>query len=75
MQSGYRATFEYERGENIEKVAQLQATEQRLIGMAREVEKLHAEVLNAEKKALGNFLLPANAVVLLVEILINYFSL
>lgn len=46
-----RATFEYEKGLNIEKVEQLQAMEQNLIGMAREVEKLHAEVLNSEKRA------------------------
>ncbi|KDP38754.1 hypothetical protein JCGZ_04107 [Jatropha curcas] len=45
-----RATFEYEKGLNIEKVEVLQAMEQNLIGMAREVEKLHAEVLNAEKR-------------------------
>ncbi len=50
------ATFEYEKGINIEQVEQLKAMEKNLIGMAREVEKLRAEVLNAEKRAaLGNF--------------------
>jgi short-subunit dehydrogenase len=49
-------TFEYEKGINIEQVEQLKAMEKNLIGMAREVEKLRAEVLNAEKRAaLGNF--------------------
>ncbi|EEF34174.1 conserved hypothetical protein [Ricinus communis] len=46
-----RAMFEYEKGLNIEKVERLQAMEQNLIRMARELEKLHAGVLNAEKKA------------------------
>lgn len=48
-------TFEYEKGINIEQVEQLQAMEKNLIGMARELEKLRAEVLNAENRALGNF--------------------
>ncbi|KAJ0091525.1 hypothetical protein Patl1_14435 [Pistacia atlantica] len=43
-----RATFEYEKGKNIEKVEQLKAMEKDLIGMAREMEKLKAEVMNAE---------------------------
>ncbi|KAA8535445.1 hypothetical protein F0562_030448 [Nyssa sinensis] len=46
-----RTTFEYEKGLNMEKVEQMQAMEKDLIGMAREVEKLRAEVLNAEKRA------------------------
>lgn len=46
-----RTTFEYEKGLNMEKVEQMQAMEKDLVGMAREVEKLRAEVLNAEKRA------------------------
>ncbi|XP_050219071.1 protein FLX-like 4 [Mercurialis annua] len=46
-----RVMFESEKGLNIEKVEHLQAMEQNLIGMAREMEKLYAEVLIAEKKA------------------------
>lgn len=46
-----RATFEYEKGINIEQVEQMKAMEKNLIGMAREVEKLRAEVINAEKRA------------------------
>lgn len=49
------STFEYEKGKNIEQVEQMQGMEKNLFGMAREVEKLRAEVLNAEKRALGNF--------------------
>jgi hypothetical protein len=50
------ATFEYEKGINMEQVEQLIAMEKNLIGMAREVEMLRAEVLNAENRAaLGNF--------------------
>lgn len=45
-----RTTFEYEKGLNIDKVQQMQAMEKNLVGMAREVEKLHAEVLNVEKR-------------------------
>ncbi|XP_022749460.1 protein FLX-like 4 [Durio zibethinus] len=45
-----RVTFQYEKGSNIEQVEQMQAMEKELIGMAREVEKLRAEVLSAEKK-------------------------
>ena len=48
------STFEYEKGSNIEQVEQMKAMEKNLFGMAREVEKLRAEVLNAEKRALGN---------------------
>ncbi|CAL5376458.1 unnamed protein product [Camellia sinensis] len=44
-------TFEYEKGLNMEKVEQMQAMEKNMMGMAREVEKLRAEVLNAEKRA------------------------
>jgi len=46
-----RATFEYEKGINMEQVEQLIAMEKNLIGMAREVEMLRAEVLNAENRA------------------------
>lgn len=59
-----RITFDYEKGLNIEKVEQLKAMEPKLIGMAREVEKLHAEVLNAEKRASGNSFLLYNMVVI-----------
>lgn len=46
-----RTTFEYEKGLNIEKVEQLKVTEKEMLSMAREVEKLRAEVLNAERRA------------------------
>ncbi|KAG9455543.1 hypothetical protein H6P81_000051 [Aristolochia fimbriata] len=46
-----RAQFEYEKGVNIEQVEQMHAMERNLISMAREVEKLRAEVVNAEKRA------------------------
>ncbi|XP_011010508.1 PREDICTED: protein FLX-like 4 [Populus euphratica] len=46
-----RATFEYEKGLNIEKVEQMRAMEQNLIGMAREMENLRVDVLNAETRA------------------------
>ncbi|KAM5554052.1 protein FLX-like 4 [Rosa sericea] len=46
-----RATFEYERGRNIEQVEQMKAMEKNLMGMAGEVERLRTEVLNAEKRA------------------------
>lgn len=53
------ATFEYEKGINIEQVEQLKEIEKNLIGMAIEVEKLRAEVLNAENRAaLGKFSWP-----------------
>ncbi|MQM05031.1 hypothetical protein Taro_037829 [Colocasia esculenta] len=45
-----RTAFEYEKGSNIEQVKQMQVMEKNLISMAREVEKLRAEVLNSEKK-------------------------
>ncbi|KAK9937720.1 hypothetical protein M0R45_014492 [Rubus argutus] len=46
-----RATFEYEKGINIEQVEQMKEMEKNLVGMVREVERLRAEVLNAEKRA------------------------
>ncbi|XP_057967115.1 protein FLX-like 4 isoform X2 [Malania oleifera] len=48
-----RTAFEYEKGLNMEQVEQMQAMEKDMLGMAREVEKLRAEVLKAEKRALG----------------------
>ncbi|XP_043709387.1 protein FLX-like 4 [Telopea speciosissima] len=46
-----RATFQYEKGLNIEQVEQMKAMEKNLISVAREVEKLRAEVLNVENRA------------------------
>lgn len=45
-----RDTFEYEKSKNVELVDQLKAKEKKLIGMAREVEMLRAEISNAEKR-------------------------
>ncbi|RDY06553.1 Protein FLX-like 2, partial [Mucuna pruriens] len=45
-----RATFEYEKNKNIELVDYMKAKEKNLIVMAREVEMLRAEILNAEKR-------------------------
>lgn len=45
-----RDTFEYEKSKNVELVVQLKAKEKKLIGMAREVEMLRAEISNAEKR-------------------------
>ncbi|KAK9093896.1 hypothetical protein Scep_025365 [Stephania cephalantha] len=46
-----RVAFEYEKSLNMEQVEQLHAMEKNLLSMAREVEKLHAEVLNADRRA------------------------
>ncbi|KAI3754542.1 hypothetical protein L1987_54327 [Smallanthus sonchifolius] len=46
-----RSVFEHEKGLNTEKAAQLELMDKDLVGMAREVERLQAEVLNAEKRA------------------------
>ncbi|XP_077238226.1 protein FLX-like 4 [Tasmannia lanceolata] len=46
-----RAAFEYEKGLNMQQVEQMQAMENNLVSMAREVEKLRAEVSTAEKRA------------------------
>lgn len=46
-----RVTFEHEKGMNVEQVEQMKATEMNLIALAREVERLRAEVLNVEKRA------------------------
>ncbi|CAJ1944909.1 unnamed protein product [Sphenostylis stenocarpa] len=45
-----RGTFEYEKKKNIELVDYMKAKEKKLIAMAREVEMLRAEILNAEKR-------------------------
>ena len=50
-----RVAFEYGKGSNIDQVERMHAMERNLISLAREVEKLRAEVLNAEKKARGMF--------------------
>lgn len=44
-----RSTFEHEKRKNTEKVAQLEDMEKDLVRMARDVEKLRADVLNADK--------------------------
>jgi len=49
-------TFEYEKSKNVELVVQLKAKEKKLIGMAREVEMLRAEISNAEKRINGKSL-------------------
>ncbi|KAK9122211.1 hypothetical protein Syun_019828 [Stephania yunnanensis] len=46
-----RVAFEYEKSLNMEQVEQLHVMEKNLLSMAREVEKLHAEVLNADRRA------------------------
>ncbi|KAF4354855.1 hypothetical protein G4B88_030921 [Cannabis sativa] len=46
-----RDKFEYEKKLNIDEVEELRAMENKLISMAREVEKLRIQVSNAEKKA------------------------
>ncbi|KAM7472866.1 hypothetical protein LguiA_011049 [Lonicera macranthoides] len=46
-----RSTFEYEKGLNMGKVEEMQEMEKDLLAMARQVEKLRSEVLNAENKA------------------------
>ncbi|XP_019054237.1 PREDICTED: protein FLX-like 3 [Nelumbo nucifera] len=48
-----RTAFEYEKKANEEQVEQKQAMEKNLVSMAREIEKLRAEHLNAEKRARG----------------------
>lgn len=50
----YSATFDYEKGSNIEQVEQMQVMEKKLFSMAREIERLRLEVVNAEKRAHGN---------------------
>ncbi|KAI3929742.1 hypothetical protein MKX01_025910 [Papaver californicum] len=53
-----RVTFEFEKGLNVELVEQLQRMENDMMAMAREVEKLRAEVANAENRAYGTPSLP-----------------
>lgn len=48
-----RSTFEHEKGKNTEKVAKMELMEKDLVEMAREVERLRTEVLDAEKRANG----------------------
>lgn len=45
-----RAAFEYEKGLNMDQVDRMKATEKNLITLARELEKLQADVASAEKK-------------------------
>lgn len=49
-----RKTFEYEKGTNVEKVEQMKILEKDLVGIAEEVERLRAEALIAEKRAIGS---------------------
>lgn len=49
-------TFDYEKSKNVELVDQLKAKEKKLIAMAREVEMLRSEILNAEKRINGKSL-------------------
>ncbi|XP_071737141.1 protein FLX-like 4 [Rutidosis leptorrhynchoides] len=46
-----RSTFEHEKAKNMEKVAQMEVMEKDLLEMAKEVERLRAEVLKADQKA------------------------
>ncbi|KAA8529166.1 hypothetical protein F0562_034035 [Nyssa sinensis] len=48
-----RRAFEYEKKANEEQVEQKQAMEKNLVSMAREIEKLRAEQLGAERRARG----------------------
>lgn len=48
-----RTAIEYEKKANTEQMEQRQAMEKNLISMAREVEKLRAELTNSEKRAWG----------------------
>jgi hypothetical protein len=45
-----RTAFEYEKKANAEQLEQRQAMEKNLVSMARDVEKLRAELTNAEKR-------------------------
>ncbi|KAK4257609.1 hypothetical protein QN277_007173 [Acacia crassicarpa] len=58
-----RATFEYEKNKNVELVEQLKGTEKNLIGMAREVEFLRAEIQNVEKRTQASKLYGSAAVI------------
>ncbi|KAM7508374.1 hypothetical protein LguiA_018827 [Lonicera macranthoides] len=46
-----RTKFEYEKGLNMEKFEEMQAMDQDLMAMSREIERLRSEVLNTEKRA------------------------
>lgn len=46
-----RNAFEYEKKANAEQLEQRQAMEKNLVDMARDLEKLRAEAMNAEKRA------------------------
>ncbi|KAJ0591903.1 putative WH2 domain-containing protein [Helianthus annuus] len=46
-----RLIFEHQKRLNVDKVAQLEVMDKELVGMAREVERLRAEILTAEKWA------------------------
>lgn len=47
----FRRAYEYERKASEEQVEQKQAMENNLVSMAREIEKLRAEQLNADRRA------------------------
>lgn len=49
-----RMAVDYEKKANAEQLEQRQAMEKNLVSMAREVEKLRAELTNAEKRARVN---------------------
>lgn len=49
----FRRAYEYEKKANEEQVEQKKAMEKNLISMAREIEKLRAEQLNAERRTWG----------------------
>ena len=50
----WRSAFEHEKRINLDLVEHLQAMERNLVGMDKEVERLRAEVVNAEKRLQGN---------------------
>ena len=50
-----RNAFEYEKNANAELLEQRTAMEKNLVSMAREVEKLRAELTNSEKKFRGMY--------------------
>ena len=49
----FRRAYEYEKKANEEQVEQKKAMEKNLISMAREIERLRAEHLNAERRTRG----------------------
>jgi len=50
----WSSAFEHEKRINLDLVEHLQAMERNLVGMGKEVERLRAEVLNAEKRLQSN---------------------